>query len=106
MRYQYLLVRSEERWVSLHHCFVVFFRFFFFFGETYVIFMLLLLYIIFFILEYLMDMCLLCVDVGLMRHVDYARNMRRPQPGAAPAAAGGPTAVGDLPVGEVERVLR
>jgi hypothetical protein len=42
LRFQYLLVRSEERWVSLIHCFVVF-RF----CETYVIFMLLLLYVIF-----------------------------------------------------------
>jgi hypothetical protein len=32
--------------------------------------------------------------------------MHRPRPGAAPAAAGGPTAAGDLPAGEAERVLR
>jgi hypothetical protein len=36
-------------------------------------------------------MCLLCADVGPMRPTDYARNMRRPWPEAAPATAGGPT---------------
>jgi hypothetical protein len=56
--------------------------------------------------EYLMDMCSLCADVGPVRPADYARNMRCPRPGAAPAAAGGPTVVGDLPVGEAKRVLR
>ena len=32
--------------------------------------------------------------------------MHRPQLGATPAAAGGPTTVGELPVGEDDRVLR
>ena len=32
--------------------------------------------------------------------------MCRPWPGAAPATAGGPIVEGDIPVGEVERVLR
>jgi hypothetical protein len=68
--------------------------------------MLFLLYIIFFIPEYLTDMCLLCADVGPVRPADYARNMRHPQPGAAPAAVGGPVAAGELPAGEAERVLR
>jgi hypothetical protein len=98
LRYRYLPARSEERWVSLH--------FFFFFllniCNFYVVF-----YIYhFFIPEHLTDMCLLCADVGPVRPVDYARNRRRPRPGAAPAAAGGPTAVGELPAGEAERVLR
>jgi hypothetical protein len=51
-------------------------------------------------------MCLLCVDVGPVRPADYARNRHHPQPGATPTAAGGPTVVGELPVGEVETVLR
>jgi hypothetical protein len=51
-------------------------------------------------------MCSLCADVGPVRPADYARNIRRPRPGAAPAAAGGPTVAGDLPAGEAERVLR
>jgi hypothetical protein len=38
--------------------------------------------------------------------VDYARNRRHPQLGAAPITAGGPIVVGDLPAGEAERVLR
>ena len=69
----------------------------FFFCETYVIFMLFYIYIYiyiyiyhFFIPEYLTDMCLLCVDVGPMQPTDYARNRRRPWPGAAPAIAGEP----------------
>jgi hypothetical protein len=99
LRYQYLLVRSEERWVILLHCF--------FFCETYVIFMLFLLYIIYFcMLEYLTNMYLLHADVGPVRPMDYARNRHHPRPGATPAAAGGPTVAGDLPAGEVERVLR
>jgi hypothetical protein len=56
--------------------------------------------------EYLTDMCSLCADVGPVQPVDYARNMRRPRPGATPAAAGGPAVEGDLLVGEAERVLR
>jgi hypothetical protein len=68
--------------------------------------MLFFIYIIFFIPEYLTDMCLLCADVGPVRPTDYARNRRRPRPGAAPAAAGGPAAAGELPAGEAERVLR
>jgi hypothetical protein len=60
----------------------------------------------FFIPEYLTNMCLLCEDVGPVRPTDYVRNKRRPRPGVAPAATGGPTTVGELPVGEVERVLR
>jgi hypothetical protein len=68
--------------------------------------MLFFIYIIFFIPEHLTDMCLLCADVGPVRPVDYARNRRRPRPGAAPAAAGGPTVAGELPAGEAERVLR
>jgi hypothetical protein len=55
--------------------------------------------------EYLTNMCSLCADVGLVRPTDYARNIRRPRPGAAPAAAGGPTVAGDL-AGEAERILR
>jgi hypothetical protein len=51
-------------------------------------------------------MCLLCADVGLVRPVDYARNRHHPRLGAAPAAAGGPAAAGDLLAGEAERVLR
>ena len=51
-------------------------------------------------------MCLLCPDVGPVRHAYYARNRRHPQPGAAPATAGGPTTRGELPAGEAERVLR
>ena len=78
----------------------------FFFGETYVIFMLFFLYIIFFIPKYLTDMCLLCANVGPMRPVDYARNRHRPRLGAIPAAAWGPTIVGELLSGEAERVLR
>jgi hypothetical protein len=102
LRYQYLLVRSEEIWVSLHRYFSCLF-----FCETYVIFMLFLfLYIIFFIPKYLMDMCLLCVDMGPVRPVDYVRNKCHPRPGATPAAVGGPTAAGELLVKEVERVLR
>jgi hypothetical protein len=68
--------------------------------------MLFFIYIIFFIPEYLIDMCLLCADVGPVQPVDYARNKSRPRLGAAPAIAGGPTAVGELPAGEAERVLR
>jgi hypothetical protein len=55
---------------------------------------------------YLTDMRLLYADVGPVRSADYARNMRRPQPGVAPVAAGGPTTTGELPFGEAERVLR
>jgi hypothetical protein len=51
-------------------------------------------------------MCLLCADVGPVRPADYARNRRRPRPGVAPTAAGGPAAAGELPAGEAERVLR
>jgi hypothetical protein len=51
-------------------------------------------------------MCLLCVDVGPVQPADYARNRRHPQPGSAPVVAGGPTAGGELPVGEAKRVLR
>jgi hypothetical protein len=82
------------------------FAFFFFFCETYVIFMLFFYIYHFFVPEYLTDMCLLCADVGPVRPVDYARNRHRPRPGAAPAAAGGPTTAGELPAGEAERVLR
>jgi hypothetical protein len=77
----------------------------FFFCETYIIFMLLYIYH-FFILEYLTDMCLLCADVGPAQPMDYARNRHRPRLGAAPAATGGPAAVGELPTSEAERVLR
>ena len=56
--------------------------------------------------EYLMDMWSLYADVGPLRLTDYAKNKCRPQPGATLAAAGGPTVAGDLPAGEVERVLR
>jgi hypothetical protein len=70
--------------------------------------MLFLLYISFFFVipKYLMDMCLLCVDVGPVRPADSVRNMHHPHPRAASVAAGGPTVAGDLPVGEAERVLR
>ena len=53
-----------------------------------------------------MDICLLCVDVGPVRPINYARNMHHPWPGAALAAVEGPTVAGDLPAGEAERVLR
>jgi hypothetical protein len=56
--------------------------------------------------EYLTGKFLLHVDVGPMRPVDYAWNRRRPQPEAVAAAAGGATVAGNLPAGEVERVLR
>jgi hypothetical protein len=57
LRYQYLLVRSEGRWVSLHLCS---------FFVVYVIFMLFCyIYHFFFVMpEYLTDMCSLCADVG------------------------------------------
>jgi hypothetical protein len=99
LRYQYLLARSEEIWVTLH-CF------FFFFCETYVIFMMFFIYIIFFIPEYLTDMCLLCVDVGPVKPVDYVRNRCHPWPGAAPTPARGPTTTGELPTDEAEKVFR
>jgi hypothetical protein len=51
-------------------------------------------------------MCLLCEDVGPVRPADYARNMHRPRLGAAPAAAGGLAAAGEIPAGEAKRVLR
>jgi hypothetical protein len=38
--------------------------------------------------------------------VDYARNICHPRPGATLAAVGGPTAAGELPTEEAERVLR
>jgi hypothetical protein len=56
--------------------------------------------------EYLTDMCSLCADVGPVRPADYARNMYCPCLGVAPAAIGGLAVAGDLPAGEVERVLR
>jgi hypothetical protein len=89
LRYQYLLVRSEERWVSLLHCF-------FYFCETYVIFM----------LEYLTDMCLFHADVEPVQSVDNAKNRSCPWPGATPTTVGGPTTGEDLPAKEAERVLR
>jgi hypothetical protein len=49
-----------------------------------------------------MDMCSLCADVGPVQPTNYARNRRRPWPGAA----GGLAVARDLPVGEDERVLR
>jgi hypothetical protein len=45
-------------------------------------------------------------DVGPVRPVDYARNRHHPQPEAAAAAARGAAVVGNLLVGEAERVLR
>jgi hypothetical protein len=48
---------------------------------------------------------LLHADVGPVRPVDYAWNMHHPRPEAA-TDAGGPTVVGNLPAGEIERVLR
>jgi hypothetical protein len=56
--------------------------------------------------EYLTDIRLLHADVVLVRPANYARNRRRPWPGAAAAAVGGPTVAGDLLAGEAERVLR
>jgi hypothetical protein len=53
-----------------------------------------------------MDMCLLCVDVGPVRPMDYARNRLHPQPGATPTAIGGPTTAGELPADEAKSVLR
>jgi hypothetical protein len=97
LRYQYLLVRSEERWVSFHHCF-----FLLNICNFYVVFVI----YHFFIPKYLTDMCLLCAYVGPVRPADYARNMHCPRPGVTPVAAGGPAATGDLPAGEAERVLR
>jgi hypothetical protein len=44
--------------------------------------------------EYLTDIHLLHADVGLVWPVDYARNMHRPQLGAATATARGPTIAG------------
>jgi hypothetical protein len=100
LRYQYLLVRSEGRWVSLHLCT-------FFLLNICNFYVFFVIYIIFFCYTRVFeDMCSLCVDVGPVRPTDYARNMCRPQPGAAPAAAGGPAVAGDLPAGEAERVLR
>jgi hypothetical protein len=97
-RYQYLLVRSEGRWVSLHLC-----SFFF----VYVIFYVVLLYISFFVMpEYLMDMGSLCADVGPVLPADYARNKHCPQPRVTPFSAGGPTVARELPAREAERVLR
>jgi hypothetical protein len=64
------------------------------------------IYIIFFMTEYLTGKCLLHADVGPVRPVDYARNRRRPWPEVAAATAGGEIVAGNLPVGEVERVLR
>jgi hypothetical protein len=60
----------------------------------------------FFVPEYLIDMCLLCVDVGLVRPADYARNGRHPWSGVAPVVVGGPTIVGEILDGEADRVLR
>jgi hypothetical protein len=54
----------------------------------------------------LTNICLLCANVGPMQPVNYARNRRRPRLGAAPVAAGGPAAVGELLAREAERVLR
>jgi hypothetical protein len=97
-RYQYLLVRSEGRWVSLHLC-----RFF----VVYVIFMLFCYIYHFFVMqEYLMDMCSLCADVGPVKPADYVRNRHRPRPGDTPTAAGGLAVAGYLLAGEAERVLR
>jgi hypothetical protein len=53
-----------------------------------------------------MGECLLHVDVGPMRPVDYAWNRRCPWPEAAAATAGGVAVVGNLQAGEAERVLR
>ena len=64
------------------------------------------IYHFFYIPKYLTDMRLLCIDVGLVRPTDYARNRRHPRLGVAPAAARGPTTAGDLPAREAERVLR
>jgi hypothetical protein len=76
---------------------------FFFFIYIYIY---IYIYIIFSIPEHLTDMCLLCADVGPVQPMDYVRNKRRPQPGAAPTAAGEPIAAGELPTGEAERVMR
>jgi hypothetical protein len=56
--------------------------------------------------EYLTDVRLLHEDVGPVRPTDYAQNRHRPWPEAAVATVGGPEVVGNLPVGEAERVLR
>ena len=56
--------------------------------------------------KYLMGERLFDADVGPVRPADYARNMRRPWPEAAAAAAGGATVAGNLPAGEAERALR
>jgi hypothetical protein len=63
LRYQYLLVRSEGRWVSLHLC-----SFFFFLLNICNFYVVFVIYIIFFVIpEYLTDMCSLCADVGPVR---------------------------------------
>jgi hypothetical protein len=49
---------------------------------------------------------LLHADVGPVQSANYARNRHRPRPEAMAAATGGATIVGNLPVGEAERVLR
>jgi hypothetical protein len=51
-------------------------------------------------------MCLLRSYMGQVRPMDYVRKMQCPWLGDAPVAAGGPTVVGEIPVGEAERVLR
>ena len=56
--------------------------------------------------EYLMDKRLLHADVGPVQPADYARNRHCPRPEAAAVAAGGAAVAGNLPVGEVERVLK
>jgi hypothetical protein len=56
--------------------------------------------------EYLTDIHLLHADVGPVRPTDYGWNRRCPWLGAAVAAIGGLAVIGDLPAGEVERVLR
>jgi hypothetical protein len=60
----------------------------------------------FYMLEYLTGICLLHVDVGLVRPIDYAWNRRCPRPEATAAATEGVVVVGNLLVGEAERVLR
>jgi hypothetical protein len=56
--------------------------------------------------EYLIGKRLLYADVGPVRPADYARNRCFPRLEVAAAAAGGAAVAGNLPTGEVERVLR
>jgi hypothetical protein len=55
--------------------------------------------------EYLTGKHSLHADVGPVRPVDYAQNRHRPWPEATATTIGGEAVAGNLPIGEVERVL-